>query len=134
MNEPASNDQCDVSLPCRHLDPGEEHRSDAPLRTIFPDHDDIARWGWLQALRSPDTGAIVQAYKLPFVGTLWVDIVGRIYRYRHPSPRLVRLVPPHAPAADLQAPLEVTRIDPECPGCREETTSSVPTEPPAARA
>ena len=131
----------------RRLDLGEEHRSWAPLRTVFPHHEDFGRWGWLQATRSPDTGAIAQAYKLAFVGTLWVDDVGRIYRYERPYPRLlpgdrrvallhellrllhrcpddlprfVRLVPPDASAADLQEPVEIVGVEPSCQGCRNE--------------
>lgn len=132
-----------------HLHLGEEHRSWAPLRTVFPDHEDFARWGWVGAARSPDTGVIAQGYKMPLVGTLWVDHVGRVYRYEHPSPRLlphdrrvellhellrlmhrcpddlprlIRLVPPDASAADLQDQVEVVGVEPTCEGCRGEAS------------
>ena len=147
MEDDASNDQRGASPAPRPIDLGEEHRSYAPLRTIFPDHEDFGRWRWVGAARSPDTGAIAQAYKVPLVGTLWVDDVGRIYRYAQPDlrllpddrrvellgellrlmqrwpddlPRLVRLVPPDASAADLQDPVVVNGTDPTCQGCREE--------------
>jgi hypothetical protein len=127
---------------------GEEHIDYAPLRTILPDHDDLSRWGWMEAMRSPDTGAIVHAYKLPLVGVLWVDHVGRIYRYEagvgprllagdpriallrtllrlmdqvpEDLPRLLRLVPPGTHAEELEGPLQVKHDDASCEGCRKE--------------
>lgn len=126
----------------------DEHKSFAPLRTVLPDHEDYARWGWLEAARSPDNGVVAHAYKLSGVGTLWVDDVGRIYRYQHPLgprllpedrrtellhellrlmgpipdalPRLIRLVPPSATATELQQPLEVELATRDCHGCLEE--------------
>ena len=157
MEDTASTTPTGRSAASHHLDLGEEHRSWAPLRTILPDHEDFARWGWMQAARSPDTGAIVQAYKLPVVGTLWVDDVGRLYRYEHPSPRLlsrdrrvellfellrvmqrcpeelprlVRFVPPDATAVDLQDPVEVVDVDPTCPGCTDVADRGLPAEEP----
>lgn len=133
---------------------GEEHIDYAPLRTVFPDHDDLKWWHWLEAMRSPDNGVIAHAYKLPFVGVLWVDHGGRIYRYHHPTgplllpadqrialllelirlmeempedlPRLVRLVRPGTDAEALQAPLEVKRTDDACEGCRKEAAARRP--------
>lgn len=155
MEDAADTSRAERSAAVGHLDLGEEHRSWAPLRTVFPDHEDFARWSWVQATRSPDTGAIVQAYKLLFVGTLWVDDVGRIYRYESPSPRLlpqdrrvellhellrlmrrcpdalprlIRLVPPDASAADLQDPVEVVGVDPTCDGCRNEVSAGLRAE------
>jgi hypothetical protein len=135
----------------------EEHIDFAPLRTILPDHDDLSRWGWLEAMRSPDTGAIAHAYKLRFVGVLWVDHLGRIYRYEagvgprllpgdpriallltllrlmehtpEDLPRLVRLVPPDTPAEELERALDVKHADPECDGCQKEQRRSASTPP-----
>ena len=156
MDDAASTSRDTTPAVSPRLELGEEHRSWAPLRTVFPDHEDFGRWGWLQAVRSPDTGAIVQAHKRSLVGTLWVDDVGRIYRYQHPSPRLlphdqrvgllyellrlmqhcpdelpriVRFVPPDASAADLQRPVEVTSVDPTCSGCRKEAEGEGPVNP-----
>lgn len=127
---------------------GPEHVDFAPLRTVLPDHDDLGQWGWLEAMPSPDTGVIAHAYKRRFVGVLWVDHVGRIYRYEHPQgprllpedqrialllelirlmvdmpedlPRLVRLVPPGTTAEELKARLDVQSTDEDCDGCRRE--------------
>lgn len=147
MEDTADTGRDEETGTAERLDLGEEHRSWAPLRTVFPDHEDFGRWGWVGAARSPDTGVVAQGYKLALVGTLWVDDVGRIYRYEHPYPRLlpwdrrvalllellrllhrcpddlprlIRLVPPDASAADLQEPVEVAGVERSCQGCRDE--------------
>lgn len=120
----------------------------APLRTVFPDHADLSQWGWQEATVSPDTGAVVHCYKMSFIGRLWLDEFGRVYRFRCPDgprlipgdrrvallhellqllegnpddlPRVVRLVAPEQPPSELQQPLRVVSSDPDCQGCTNE--------------
>lgn len=132
---------------------GREHIDFAPLRTVFPDHDDLG-WMWMEAMISPDTDVIVHAYKLSGIGYLWLDHVGRPYRFEHPAgprllegdrrivlldelcrlfdwdpdalPRIVRLVPPGTDSESLQVPVEVRWFDDDCDGCRKERATQSP--------